>query len=290
MKKENYRIVVLGDSACGKTALVRRFVTGQAVTNYDPTIEDKYKKKLHFQDRQVTLEIVDTAGRELLPDMLTRYITFADAFIICYSIGSRRSFDHVHHYFENISRLRPISQIARVLVGCKCDADYREIYPEEANELSAQLQCSFAETSAFRDLNVNEVFEECVSQLNYISILRQKSRPDSKIRRHLSRQLPAITSISRPKISVDPRILHFHYQKMFAKMFSLLAVLLAVFVGSQQQVVVPTYAAAYYPSYYSPYAAYAAYPAFYGWGSNKGQAAGAAPAGPRPSLLNNNKP
>ncbi|CAO4369191.1 unnamed protein product [Caenorhabditis nigoni] len=83
---------------------------------------------------------------------------------------------------------------------------------------------------------------------------------------------------------------------MFAKCFA--AVLLcAMIIGSQQQVVVPAYSAAYvpsayaYPSVYSPYVAAAAYPSVWAWGSNKNKEDGAPRAFARPSaLLNSQKP
>ncbi|CAB3409064.1 unnamed protein product [Caenorhabditis bovis] len=157
MKKTEYKIVVFGDSASGKSALVKRFINNEFRQTYDPTIEDKYKTKFNFQNQPINLQIVDTSGKELMPGMLSRYIAYADAFIVCYSIGSRKSFLRAFHLFELISQKRQISEIARVLVGCKCDSEYREVYAEEGNDLSAQLQCSFAETSAAQNLNVIEV-------------------------------------------------------------------------------------------------------------------------------------
>ncbi|CAB03813.2 Nematode Specific Peptide family, group B [Caenorhabditis elegans] len=75
---------------------------------------------------------------------------------------------------------------------------------------------------------------------------------------------------------------------MFAKCFA--AVLLcATIMGSHQQVVVPAYSAAYYPSayaypsVYSPYVS--AYPSVWAWGSNKNKD-DAPRAFSRPSLIN----
>ncbi|ULU04826.1 hypothetical protein L3Y34_017521 [Caenorhabditis briggsae] len=79
---------------------------------------------------------------------------------------------------------------------------------------------------------------------------------------------------------------------MFAKCIIAL-VLCSMMIGfSHQQVVVPAYSAAYYPSayaypsVYSPYLTAAAYPSVWAWGSNKNKANGNENA-PAPSLVNN---
>ncbi|KAJ1352251.1 Ras GTPase [Parelaphostrongylus tenuis] len=135
---------------------------------YDPTIEDRYKKTMIYKGKPAHLQIVDTAGKELVCEMMSRYILSADAFMVVYSVGSRKSFEHALYIFSQIARLRGVDSVARLLVAAMCDSDYREVSPEEGNTLSAQLHCSFAEASAKRNVNIEEVFEEMVSQLRYI--------------------------------------------------------------------------------------------------------------------------
>ncbi|KHJ75163.1 Ras family protein [Oesophagostomum dentatum] len=89
--------------------------------------------------------------------MLSRYISSADGFVVVYSVGSRKSFEHALYLFSQIARVRGVNSIARMLVAAKCDSDYREVSPEEGNTLSAQLSCSFAEASARTNINVYEV-------------------------------------------------------------------------------------------------------------------------------------
>ncbi|KAK6043751.1 Ras family protein [Cooperia oncophora] len=116
--------------------------------------------------------------------MMTRYITSADAFIVVYSVGSRKSYEHALHLFSQIAKLRGVYSIARMLVGAKCDSDYREVSAEEGNTLSAQLNCSFAEVSAKMNINVHEVFDEMVSQLHYIETMEHGRRTDQQLYRN----------------------------------------------------------------------------------------------------------
>ncbi|KJH45928.1 Ras family protein [Dictyocaulus viviparus] len=151
---------------------IHRFISNEYKETYDPTVEDWYKKTLMCKGRPVQLEIIDTAGRELVSEMLLRYILTADAFIVVYSVGSRKSYQHAIYLFSQIAQIRVIGSIARLLVATMCDSIYREVSPEEGNALSAQLRCSFAEVSAKRNVNIQEIFEETVSLLLFIENMR----------------------------------------------------------------------------------------------------------------------
>ncbi|KAK6043745.1 hypothetical protein COOONC_18750 [Cooperia oncophora] len=63
--KRQYRIAVFGAAACGKTAFIRRFVSGDYTEVYDPTIEDRHKKTLMYNGKPAHLEILDTSGKDI---------------------------------------------------------------------------------------------------------------------------------------------------------------------------------------------------------------------------------
>jgi small GTP-binding protein len=69
-----FRIMVLGAGAVGKSALTVKFVQGESHTlynhkgsfikKYDPTIEDSYRKQVEVDGYACMLDIMDTAGQE----------------------------------------------------------------------------------------------------------------------------------------------------------------------------------------------------------------------------------
>lgn len=59
-----YKITVLGSGGVGKSALTIRLITGTYEANYDPTIEDSYRKQVSIDDEPALLDILDTAGQE----------------------------------------------------------------------------------------------------------------------------------------------------------------------------------------------------------------------------------
>jgi GTPase SAR1 family protein len=59
-----YKMVVLGSGAVGKSALTIRLVTQNFLKEYDPTIEDNYNKTITVDSIPAHLDILDTAGQD----------------------------------------------------------------------------------------------------------------------------------------------------------------------------------------------------------------------------------
>ena len=62
---EVIHLCMLGAGAVGKSALTLQFIQGQFVADYDPTIEDAYRKHVHIDDNPLLLDVLDTAGQEV---------------------------------------------------------------------------------------------------------------------------------------------------------------------------------------------------------------------------------
>ena len=56
-----FKIVVLGSGGVGKSCLTLRFVQGNFVERYDPTIEDSYRKQTMIDNQACMMDILDTA-------------------------------------------------------------------------------------------------------------------------------------------------------------------------------------------------------------------------------------
>ena len=58
------KVVVIGGGGVGKSALTISFVRNFFVAEYDPTIEDQYRKMVEVDNEPCLLDILDTAGQE----------------------------------------------------------------------------------------------------------------------------------------------------------------------------------------------------------------------------------
>jgi small GTP-binding protein len=163
---ETYKTVVLGDEGVGKSAFVIRFIQGNFVEYYDPTIEDSYRKKIEVNGKSCVLDILDTVETEYNA-MGGRYLRTAQAVIIAYSITDEKSFLNVETISEDFLRSIDSDETPCFIVGLKCDLEnQRKVSFEAGKEMSKKLKANgFFEASAKNEINIQEVFMTMTSFL-----------------------------------------------------------------------------------------------------------------------------
>ncbi|CAF1096692.1 unnamed protein product [Adineta steineri] len=163
-----YKLVVLGSGGVGKSALTVQFVQGIFVGKYDPTIEDCYRKEVEIDGVHCMLEILDTAGTEQFTAMRDLYMKNGQGFVLVYSITSQATFNDLVDIKDQIMRVKDIgSEIPLVLVGNKCDLeDERAVGKNQGDSLARSFGCTFLESSAKLEINVNEIFFDLIRQIN----------------------------------------------------------------------------------------------------------------------------
>ncbi|CAH3105596.1 unnamed protein product [Porites lobata] len=166
MNLKEYKVVVLGSGGVGKSALTVKFVTGQFVEKYDPTIEDFYRKEIDVDNSPSILEILDTAGTEQFASMRDLYIKNGQGFLLIYSLLNRQTFNDLKAIKDQILRVKNMDTVPMILVGNKSDMfDEREVSANEAKLLAEEWGCPHFETSAKTSSNVDEMFSEIVRQM-----------------------------------------------------------------------------------------------------------------------------
>jgi len=161
-----YKLVVVGGGGVGKSCLTVQFIQGQFFTEYDPTIEDSYRKTCVIDNEQAILDVLDTAGQEEYRAMGETYMRTGEGFLLIYSITSRESFDEISSLRSTILRVRDKDYWPMIIVGNKSDLENeREISTKEGEEQAKQWGCRFIETSAKKRINVDEVFYDIVREI-----------------------------------------------------------------------------------------------------------------------------
>eukprot|EP01122_Echinamoeba_exundans_P011914 TRINITY_DN4886_c0_g2_i2.p1 TRINITY_DN4886_c0_g2~~TRINITY_DN4886_c0_g2_i2.p1 ORF type:complete len:157 (+),score=29.04 TRINITY_DN4886_c0_g2_i2:479-949(+) len=123
-----------------------------------------YRKNFSVDDQPVILEILDTAGQEEYVCMRGQYMRPAQGFILVFSITSRRSYEELLTYYEDIQRVKDGEKVPMVIVGNKADlAESREVSQNEGEELARSFSESpYFEASAKTRLNVDPIFHTIV--------------------------------------------------------------------------------------------------------------------------------
>lgn len=162
----HYKLVVLGAGAVGKSSLTVRYITDNFLDEYDPTIEDYYRKLVTIDSTPALLDILDTAGQEEFTSMQDEFFRHGKGFLLVYSITSAPSFHKVEELREQILRARENEPFALVLAGNKCDlVDKRAVSESEGKALAKEWNCPFFETSAKDKINNAICFEEIVREI-----------------------------------------------------------------------------------------------------------------------------
>jgi GTPase KRas protein len=170
-KTAEYKLVVLGAGGVGKSALTIRLVTDNFLDEYDPTIEDSYRKQVTIDDQAALLDILDTAGQEEFSSMQDQWMRDGRGFLIVYNITSAASFDEVSVLYEKILRTKDVDSVPVVLAGNKADLkNQRAVDYEKGAELAKQWDAPFFETSAKIKLNNEACFFELVRQIRKLDV------------------------------------------------------------------------------------------------------------------------
>jgi len=161
-----YKLVIVGGGGVGKSALTIQLIQNHFIDEYDPTIEDSYRKQVTIDDETSLLDILDTAGQEEYSAMRDQYMRTGQGFIMVYAITSRSSFDEIASFREQILRVKDKDKVPMVLVGNKCDLETeRQVTTGEGSDLAKSFGCPFFESSAKTRVNVEESFYQLVREI-----------------------------------------------------------------------------------------------------------------------------
>ncbi|KAJ7183159.1 ras family-domain-containing protein [Mycena filopes] len=173
-----YKLVVVGGGGVGKSALTIQFIQEHFVDEYDPTIEDSYRKQCVIDDEVALLDVLDTAGQEEYGAMREQYMRTGEGFLLVYSITSRDSFEEISTYHQQILRVKDQDAFPVIVVANKSDLEYeRQVGMNEGRDLAKHFGCKFIETSAKQRINVDEAFSNLVREIRRFNKEQASGRP-----------------------------------------------------------------------------------------------------------------
>jgi len=165
-KTLNFKLVLLGDAAVGKSSSVERFVKDEFFEFQQPTIGAAFlTQTVTLDDYIVKFEIWDTAGQERYRSLAPMYYRGAAAALVVYDITSSESFNGAKTWIEELQR-QGSADIVIGLAGNKMDLESkREVPKEEAKAYAQENGCIFYETSAKTGENINHIFNAIAQKL-----------------------------------------------------------------------------------------------------------------------------
>ncbi|XP_053555186.1 ras-like protein family member 11A-like [Bombina bombina] len=153
----NIKIVVLGGSGVGKTALIVRFLTKRFIGDYEANTGALYSRKVTIDGEQISLQVQDTPFVLMEDDMdniscqeqINRSIYWADGFVFVFSITDYNSYRVIRPLYQHLRKIHPNTKIPLLLVGNKADLlRARQVSSDEGLQLANELTGTYAEVSA----------------------------------------------------------------------------------------------------------------------------------------------
>jgi small GTP-binding protein len=157
--EELLKILVIGESAVGKSCLLLRYTDDKFQETFMTTIGVDFKTKfLTIDNVRVKLQIWDTAGQEKFRAITKAYYRGAHGILVVFDVSRRDTFNQTKVWIDSIRDSSvDTNPIDVILVGNKCDLE-RAVSREEAESLAKQFQINYYETSAKESVNVETAF------------------------------------------------------------------------------------------------------------------------------------
>jgi small GTP-binding protein len=155
------KILLIGDSATGKSAIMYKYCEDQFNKDFISTIGIDFKiKMIEYQSKLIKIQIWDTAGQERFKSITSAYYRGADVAIICYDITNRKSFDNLEIWINDINKKVNLNNLSCLtIVGCKCDLeDHRVVTQSEGREFALKHHAQFFETSSKTNVGIDDMF------------------------------------------------------------------------------------------------------------------------------------
>ncbi|KAH7816108.1 Rab7a2 [Monocercomonoides exilis] len=163
-KRSLLKVLVLGDSGVGKTCLIRQFAQHKFSTQYKATIgADFLTKEFILDDRQVTMQIWDTAGLERFQSLGVAFYRGADACVLVYDVTVPKSFYNLEGWKDEFlfqGAPQDPEHFPFLVIGNKTDLeDSRAVSTKKAEGwCRSNGSMTHFETSAKDNTNVEQAF------------------------------------------------------------------------------------------------------------------------------------
>jgi small GTP-binding protein len=161
------KLLLLGDSAVGKSSLLVRLCDNKFDSNFVLTIGVDFKSKMipDRNGRRLKLQVWDTAGQERFRTITPAYYRAAMGVVITYDITDRASFEHVEYWITQLEQ-HGDTKVQKILVGNKSDLEEcRKVSREDGAALAARCGMEFFETSAKTGESVEDAFLKISDQV-----------------------------------------------------------------------------------------------------------------------------
>lgn len=177
------KLVLIGDSSCGKTSIMQQYVNRRFAADFRPTVgTDFLSKALVVDGETVNINLWDTAGQERFRSLTTSYYKGSEVCVVVFDLTNAETFDHVEEWIDEFKRVCHVEtgeKFPICVVGNKADLEQERVIPKmEAMRYCQQKGWLYHETSAKLADGIDMMFKDCANAA--VARRKQKNLLDSE--------------------------------------------------------------------------------------------------------------
>ena len=161
-----YRIVFVGDPSVGKTNIITKYKYNSFEHSHITTIGiDFVSRILNIRNKNIRLNIWDTAGHEKYRMIANAYYRNSNAVCIVYDITNKISYQNIKKWIEDVKKnCSPSVNI--YIIGSKLDVQYhRETNKKIVEKYCKENNFKYFEVSALDGFNIHNLFYDIAFSL-----------------------------------------------------------------------------------------------------------------------------
>ena len=161
-----FKICLIGDSASGKTSIIKQFVDEEYTLDTSSTIGIDFKI-VSFNisnSTYIKMQIWDTCGSERFKSLTASFLKSCSAFILVFDLTRKKTLLNIECWINTVKE-NTIPKFM-ILIGNKSDLkEQREVNNNDVLEICKKYSLNYIESSAKSNENIEIIFKIVVNQL-----------------------------------------------------------------------------------------------------------------------------
>ena len=162
------QLLIVGNSAVGKSSILRRFAQDKFNSNYFATIGiDFFTKDVILDNKIIHIKMWDTAGQERYKALTQGFFRNAQGLMIVYDVKNKESFDDLKYWIQSIENNinTQNKNIPAIIIGNKIDLNEREVDKNEAEQFAKSKNYTYFEVSAKSGQGIDESIKYLIKKV-----------------------------------------------------------------------------------------------------------------------------
>jgi small GTP-binding protein len=155
-----YKVIILGDSAVGKSALFERWRSNLFQQTSTTVGMELWTKTYECDGKFIQIQLWDTAGQELYRAVTKSYYREAMGALLVFDITKADTFAHIASWYKEIQVINQTEKLPILVIGNKADMESERMVPlAEARQYTDSNGFQYIETSARQGNDCQRAFQ-----------------------------------------------------------------------------------------------------------------------------------